>query len=395
MTKRSITKRIYYVSNAFEESVKNQRGITTDSPAANRKVITLCKAVKQAGGDVEIISLGRGRVKGTWKSYSLISTQADIVPITYLPYLDASLITHLVTMVSLFSFVIGRTDKDSTFIFYNYYPHYLLALLFCKLTSRKCILDIEDGVRADEFLLRKLLNLWLLKIHNWCCRTGVMLAATALEGQASGQSSYICYGVSEATKTFRDWQKVPLQVHFGGSLLEETGAILFLDTLDFLMRSNPEIFEKLRFVVTGFGPYAHLIGAAAKSRMNNFLHFYGNVSSAEYQDIIQHSHIGLCLKLSANSMGATTFPSKVLELASYGLLLVSTKVSDVPLLFDNESAIFLDEETPRVLAKSLVDIAKNPNKARNIAFAGQRRILNTLSEEKIGSELLTFCNVEH
>lgn len=387
---RHPTRRIYYISNVFEESVKDQRRITTDSPAANRKVISLCQAVKRAGGDVEIISLGRGRVKGSWKSYPATTAHAGIVPITYLHFMDVPVVTHLCTMISLLVTVLIHTRRDSVFVFYNFSIHYLLALLYCHVTGKRCILDLEDGLRGDDTNVRSLPSAWLLKIHNICCRAGVMLAAMALKGQTSGQQTFVCYGVDDGKKVARDWSGWPLQIHLGGSLLEDTGAELFLETLKLLTVRNPQLFTKLRFIVTGFGPYADAIRLAAEGEMSSFLCFHGNATLSEYERVIQHSHIGLCLKLPESSMGATTFPSKVIELVSNGLLLVSTRVSDVPLIFDDGSAFLLDAATPEALAEIFERIALNPDKARDIAMNGRMMLLSKFSEAKVGKELLQF-----
>jgi glycosyltransferase involved in cell wall biosynthesis len=381
---------IYYIANVFDESAKHKRAVLHDSPAANRKVFSLCRAVRLTGGHVEIISLGRIRVRRAWKFYPCFSTEADAVPITYLHFLNIPVVTHIVTMFSLLIFIMGRTDKDSIYIFYNYYLHYLLTLLFCRLTGRRCILDIEDGCRADEKNIRSLPHSLLLRIANFCCLDGVMLATSALREQSSGQRSYVCYGIADQFPDTRNWSITPLQVHLGGLLEEDTGVLLFLETLRLLKFSRPQLCHELRFVVTGYGPLAKEVKIIAEGSMKDILHYAGKVSLSEYKDIIRHSHVGLSLKARASSMGATTFPSKVIELASNGMLLVTTKVSDVPLLFDNSTAMLLESETPEALADILVYIVNNPQKARDIAQAGRKMIQSRCSEEKIGRDLLQF-----
>jgi glycosyltransferase involved in cell wall biosynthesis len=124
--------------------------------------------------------------------------------------------------------------------------------------------------------------------------------------------------------------------------------------------------------------------------MGEFLDFRGNVSTGEYRQILQDSHLGLCLKLPSSSMGATTFPSKVVELASNGLLVVSTKVSDVPLILDNSCAFLLGEATAQALANALTEIASHPEKSGATALKGQQKIAALLSEETVGAGLLQF-----
>lgn len=385
-----IRKRYFYICNVFEASVKLQRNITTDSPAANGKVSRLCHAVRKFGGDVWIISLGRGRSKGTWKRYPATIRRIKGVPIVYLDFWDAPVLTHLVTIISLCSVVFHLTSRRAVLIFYNCMVHYPAALIMSKLLGRRCILDLEDGYRHDENKIRRILNLFLMKIHNFFCSSGTMLASTALKEQTSSKHTYICYGVSETQKIDLNWTTVPLQVLFGGSLFADTGAALLLDALDLLKRKFPEVLKQLNFAVTGFGDFSDHMQRAAMSDMRDFLTFHGNVTDKEYREIIRRSHVGLCLKLPSSSMGATTFPSKVVELSSNGLLILSTRVSDVPIIFDETTAVLLDEATPLALALALKSITENPDRAGKTALAGQERIAAMLSEEKIGRELLRF-----
>ena len=41
--------RVVVICNALDDATRIERGITTDSPAASRKVLQLCAALRQAG----------------------------------------------------------------------------------------------------------------------------------------------------------------------------------------------------------------------------------------------------------------------------------------------------------------------------------------------------------
>ena len=69
---------------------------------------------------------------------------------------------------------------------------------------------------------------------------------------------------------------------------------------------------------------------------------YGKLTMSDYRAFMDTMDIGLCLKLSSTGIGETTFPSKVVEIAASGLLLCATSISDVPLIFDDASAIILN-----------------------------------------------------
>jgi hypothetical protein len=387
-------KRYFYLCNVFEESVKVRRSITTDSPAANAKVARLCHAVRTAGGDVRIISLGRGRALGTLRRYRASRGEFGSVPITYLAHWDIPVLTHLVTMVSLAATVLRVTQRGSVLVFYNCQVHYLLALLAGRLLGRSCVLDIEDGYRSDDTSLRALPSKTVLKIFNACCNGGTMLACSALRAQTPAARSYVCYGVAVGSPGAKDWSAAPLKVLLGGSLLVDTGALLFLEALALIQAEHPGALRRLSFVVTGFGALAGALQDASRGAMKEFLSFRGNVTAEEYREIMQECQVGLCLKLPASSMGATTFPSKVVELAANGLLVVATRVSDVPLLFDETTALLLDAATARALAESLLQVAEHPELAQEIALKGQHDIVRRLSEAKVGAELLRFWQGE-
>jgi glycosyltransferase involved in cell wall biosynthesis len=382
-------RRILYLCNAFDDAVKAQRRITTDSPAASRKVSFLCRSTRAAGGEVSIVSMGRGRAKGTWVRYPARTTRLAGVPAVYLDFWDVPGLTHAVSFISLFFAVLRLArSRETILVFYNYYPHYLAAALLAKVLGLRCILDVEDGYIANLGTRAGVSGL-TLRIYSALCSAGTMLASVGLGDPKSKLPSYVCYGIAEPVQVERTWAE-PIHVHLGGSLFKDTGVGLFLDALSLLREHHPETWAKLRFDVTGFGDYAPVVERAALGELGPHLKFWGSVTGARYQELIRGAHAGLCLKLPSSELGRTTFPSKVVEIASYGLLLISTPVSDVPLLFDSSSAVLLHDETPAALAAVLRQIASDPESAQRKAAAGQTRIASLLSPARVGAELLRF-----
>lgn len=382
--------KFFYICNVFEEKVKKERCISTDSPAASGKVIRLCRAVRSAGGFVSIISLGRGRQSGDWKAFSPTIRRSGRVPIVYLHYLNVPILTHIITALSLCTVLWRVTDRNSVLIFYNSEPYYTLALVLNRILGRRCILDLEDGSRSDDKSLRGVINGYLLRLYNILIDGGAMLASTSLISQTPLEPKYVCYGVAPIIEVERHWSKGTLNVLFGGALLRDAGAELFLDALRVISRDYPQVHGRIKFFVTGTGDYAEKVKRASKSGVMDYLVFLGRVNKNEYQRILRNSHVGLCLKLPNSFMGQTTFPSKVVEIAANGLLLLSTRVSDVPLVFADNEAFFLDEVTPTALAESLVHILNNPEKSRQMACNGKRKIRELLAPTIVGNELLRF-----
>jgi hypothetical protein len=60
------------------------------------------------------------------------------------------------------------------------------------------------------------------------------------------------------------------------------------------------------------------------------------------------------------------------------------------LVFADSEAFFLDEVTPNALAESLVHILNNPEKSRQMACNGKRKIRELLAPTIVGNKLLRF-----
>jgi glycosyltransferase involved in cell wall biosynthesis len=67
----------------------------------------------------------------------------------------------------------------------------------------------------------------------------------------------------------------------------------------------------------------------------------------------------------------TTFPSKVIEITSSGLALVSSKQGDVPDIYNHEAAFLMDRYDPECLADLIIRMAANPSGVEEVAQQGK------------------------
>ena len=114
------------------------------------------------------------------------------------------------------------------------------------------------------------------------------------------------------------------------------------------------------------------------------------ISAERYRAIARRMDIGLALKLSWHSYAQTTFPSKVIELAAMGMLVCTTSISDIPDIFEGESAILLSAETPVELAAALREAATDRTRSAARARNGRARVLERFSRARVGAELGAF-----
>jgi hypothetical protein len=127
--------RFIYLCNALDEKVCEKRRITSDSPAATRKVLQVALALRQQAVGAMALSLGRGRQLGTGKWFSARATRVSGVPVVYAPFFDFPFITHFVTLLGLLPLVCALETLCVAVIRYNRLPHWLAMELARYLAS--------------------------------------------------------------------------------------------------------------------------------------------------------------------------------------------------------------------------------------------------------------------
>jgi glycosyltransferase involved in cell wall biosynthesis len=213
-----------------------------------------------------------------------------------------------------------------------------------------------------------------------------MVANAQLLGQIKTRPAYLYYGVAQTIRIPKPWTG-KLQVLFSGHLSNATGVDILINALLALKEVSPRAFSGLRVIATGDGDLAAQLREVADNDLRGFLEFRGRVSDREYREVLRTSHIGLCLKKANHSMGQSTFPSKVVEFASWGLLVVSYKVSDVSTLFPEDGAILLEDVTAHELGSVLKRIVEVPSEAQRRAETGQAAITKRLNPQSVAQDL--------
>jgi glycosyltransferase involved in cell wall biosynthesis len=294
----------------------------------------------------------------------------------------------VVTILSLGWITWRHRNTIGSTVFYNAMPHYVLALFMARLTGMRCVLDLEDGLREEvrgftNGVYRFLQSVWDR------CSDAAMVANVSLRNQIKTRPAYPYYGVAQQIPVHRLWDG-KLQALFSGHLSIDTGVENLLEALCKLKEIAPHASSGIRIVAVGDGNLAGRMRSAASNELKDILEFRGRVTDSEYQELLRTSHIGLCLKMPNYSMGQTTFPSKVIEFASWGLLVVSYRVSDVPLLFPENGAILLKETTPYELASALKQIVEATSEAHERAEAGRGAIAVRLNPQRVARDLASL-----
>jgi len=383
---------VVYICNALDSHTKSERGITTDSPAATNKVLGLCRALHGVGVRASVLSMGRGRQRGTFVFYPSVKRCFDNVPLYYVSFWDVPIFSHVVSAISLLRwFVFSGKMSSVVLVAYNRFWHYIPLLFFANLFKVRCYLDLEDGFDLPPGVFGKLLA-W---IYNFLCHSGCLIACEALGGQVQIRKKFICYGVADEVESLKakDWLTGPLRVLYGGTLGRDMGVGLFIEAVRLLMAEHPFLENKIKFVVTGKGSMAWELKCFAENEARGWVDFRGDVSGDEYLFLRSKSHVGISLNLPSSGLRDTVFPSKVIGLAANGLLVVATRTSDVPKVFSLDEAILLLDESPKTLADAFCWIECNRGELSSLAVRGRNAVLRCCSSEEVGGRLVKFLGV--
>ncbi len=391
-----------YLSNAMAESVANERSIKTDSPAGTNKVLSVCRAIRLAGGRPLVLSLGRGRQNRSGSKHPAKVVRQNGIPIIYAAFWNIPALTHVVSLSSagaIMAYLCMRRRVRSV-MSYNRSPHFLAALSIANAFRRPCFLDLEDGyIVARASILARWRSAFFVGFYDRLCRYGAMLAASALSRQTHIRPNIVVWGaVSRSgefpSDRFSSLERSRFRILFSGSLLEEVGSRLLIDAVA-LLRQNFPAGPDLEILVSGKGSYAEVFKTVTDPAVRFPLRYLGSIPSAGYKQVMASVHAGLSLRLGRYPMSLTTFPSKVVEYAVNGLLLVTTANGDVPTLFGSAGAIYLEEETPESLAALLIRLTVMPSEQMaRVAEAGRRATIEACDEENIGKRICGLLNGE-
>lgn len=383
--------RVLIVCNAIDDVVRQQRGITTDSPAATRKIFMLCQALRLAGVRPLIISLGRGRAGGGGDFFSSIFRRIDGVPIFYAPFSKIRFLSELISLLAPLGIILKlRCQNPKAVIYYNRMTAYIPTLFFSSLLGYINILDLEDGdaslsSRSNMNFFRKIVP----RLFDRLCKGGALIACNKLAEQTTSRPVFSYYGTAVEESATNKWQSGCVNVLMGGTLSLDTGAELLIDAIR-QMRLNADSWtSNLNIQVTGYGPSLERLVILATEPGFPKVVVHGRTTDSQYRKVLRYCNVGLALKLNDGPLANTTFPSKVIEFAASGLLVLSTDISDVRQVFGS-GALYLTRDEPKALIDLFEIIVKNRLMAQECAQKGSSTVLALCTPHSSGVAIKDF-----
>jgi glycosyltransferase involved in cell wall biosynthesis len=384
--------RLLVVCNALDDRTRLERGITTDSPAASRKVFMMCRTLRRAGIRPTVLSLGRGRQDGSGRRFPARVRRIQGVPVIYGAFWHRAALSQLISLLAP-ALALWRTRRlpgEKTALFYNCLPAYLPGLVLARLLGWRTVLDLEDGAvpAATPGGAGRVLR-WTRRLFDRLCTGGALLACQALEEATTLRPTACYYGTVEPCAGKPPWTTHGLTVLMGGTVAPETGADLLIEVVAMLRAQRPAWAQGLDIQVTGSGASVAALRRLAAEPGWPTVTVHGRTTDAVYRQIVGSSHVGLALKPRTGPLARTTFPSKVIELAAAGLLVLTTDISDVRLIF-GPTAVYLDDETAAGLADRLQWISEHRPEAEALAARAARTVRERFAPAVVGRSLAAF-----
>jgi glycosyltransferase involved in cell wall biosynthesis len=374
----------------------HRNGTTFPVNAASNKVMGMAAGVRSQASASLIVSSPIVTASANRRYFGGFVCRDQQLACAYLPAISMRGLNRVFAALVYLGFALRQMRRGDGVVFYNYFPEYVpvAMLLRWRLGRDKVVMDLEDGPRADEKNLRGYMNRFSLRLMSRVCSPRAIVVSRQLADVMKIDDACVVNGVSPDIGPRRPGFGSRVTFLYGGSISPGTGLDLFASALRTLARERPELAARTHFVVTGFGGGDTLAALARELAPTGFtLDVRQDTGPDEYKQILARADVGLSLKLPESAFNATTFPSKVIELASHGLLVLTTDISDIPLLFDRDTAAILPDAQAATLANLLAAIAADPERYAAIAAAGQRRIVERCSRRSVGRRLVEFLGV--
>ena len=378
------------VSNALDDATRVERRISTDSPAASRKVFQLAQALRLAGVRPYVLSLGRGRADGSGLGFAAKTCRVDRVPTVYAPFSHSRGWSELLSLFGLLRALYRLSScQNRVVIFYNRMPAYLIAMKWAAFLGYRCFLDLEDGEVLGDGRLKQRFYRWLAAQFDRHCIGGALLACSALASMTSVRPVHCYYGTARGSGSAKHWRPDGIKCLMSGTLSPDTGAPMLVKAIQCLRARQPGWAKDVTFEITGMGESLSAFERLADEPGLPLVRGYGRTNNARYPEVRGGCDVGLALKPVSGVLADTTFPSKVIEFAGAVLLVLSTDISDVRRVLGS-GARYLERNDPELLIERLAEIACDRGAAAYCANQGRAAAERYCSPQQAGNELREF-----
>jgi len=255
--------------------------------------------------------------------------------------------------------VLRRVRRGDLLIIDNFELIYVIPAWLCRIVyGSSILLDYEDGKHLTDHGWPRLFS-GLAEFFGKPLIKGAILAHPSLSERLSPRIPKILVpGFYIPPRQNSRAPSLGTDTHFlyAGSLDSPRGIDLLLKTIPLLPDSGWHLD------IAGSGPLESKVRQLFEnSRFTKNVLFHSALDSQACSQLMDEADIGLNLQISGNPISQVTFPSKLFSYLSAGLIVISTRASEVEAIL-GKACLYLPQETPEALALLMSSLI--PNKAR-------------------------------
>ncbi len=343
--------RIICLSNVFDQHYHDLRGEKIDRSLSSIKRQVLFQCLEKASGrEVIVLSAqpkAAERRAGKW--LPPLETKFSTHRQFFCANWDVPKLRVPLSWIFYACHVLRHTRSGDVVVIDNYEIIYVFAAWWLKLFRRVTfILDYEDGKHLIDRSIWKLLS-GLAETAGRPLLSGATLAHPALGRRLPPAlpTELVPGFVPENIPAYHDRTGPEVRFLYSGTLDGPRGVDLLLEAVKLLPAQGWHLD------ITGYGPLAESISCfVSDARWRGRLEYHQSLPPDAYERLLAACHAGLNCQRTSDPISGVTFPSKVFSYLSAGLVVISSKASDVDKIC-GKACLYYDEETPQSLAAAM------------------------------------------
>lgn len=353
--------RLILLSNVYDLNYLNFRGETVPPCLSSPKRRDLFQSLHLATNrDLLILSSPPKSLTCRWPKWlPPVSTSFAGFSQLFCSNLDAPKVRIPCSWFFYALHALRHVRQGDVIIIDNFELIYVIAAWICRLFyGSSILLDYEDGKHLTDHGWSRCLSA-LAEFFGKPLIQGAILAHPSLGDRLSPRIPKVLVPGFYIPPQDRQTPTIPMvdtRFIYAGSLDLPRGVDLLLDTIPLLPETG------WRLDITGSGLLESRVWQiATHPNFKRRVVFHSVLDANAHSCLLAESHVGLNLQRSDNPISQVTFPSKLFSYLSAGLLVISSRASEVEAILE-KACLYLAQETPEALAALMSSLI--PNKAR-------------------------------
>ena len=370
--------KLILLSNVYDLNYVNLRGETVPSCLSSPKRRDLFQSLRLATNrDLIILSSPpKSLTRHSPKWLPPVSTSFAGFSQLFCRNLDAQKIRIPCSWFFYALHVLRHVKRGDVLIIDNFELIYVIAAWLCRFVhGNQILLDFEDGKHLTDHGWSRCLSA-PAEFFGKPLIQGAILAHPSLGERLSPKipkilvpGFYICQKIRQKPNiTSGDTRFV-----YAGSLDAPRGVDLLLDTIPLLPETG------WRLDITGSGPLESKVRLiATHPSFKRRVVFHSVLDPKAHSCLLAESHVGLNLQRSSNPISQVTFPSKLFSYLSAGLLVISSKASEVEAIL-GKACLYVSPETPEALTALMCSLIPTNEKGGGLPSLERFTVSSTSS----------------